>query len=175
MPYKKVFHILLRLVPALVFEGACTNIGDYSTGHGECYEGSIVRAEYVRSEAFDPEVRLELTLDANSLGQGKEGATITTNDGTFDRAPVSQMTQLAHDSLSLLQFPGGRVRNYLAHASPSNGSPATIVISLMENDEVEVRILRPDLMPDDSDDSSLFGVFRLVRREEDDCDEAAAD
>ncbi len=166
MPYKRFLNIALCLVIGPAVAGACTDVGDYSTNHGECYEGGIIAAEFVRSKkTFRDDLRLELTLDADALGSGKEGATITTNDGTFNRAPVSQMTQLVHDSLSLLQFPDGRMRNYLANALPNDGSPATVVISLMENDEVEVRIMRPDLTPYDNEDSSLFGVFRLIRKD----------
>ena len=51
--------------------------------------------------------------------------------------------------------------NYLAYAQPTRGFAATVVISLMENEEVEVRILRPDDDLDDQEDTAIFGVFRL--------------
>jgi hypothetical protein len=164
MPIKRNL-VWVFFFPAFFF--ACANVGDFSTDPGECYEGKIIAAEYIRSDTFPENLSLTMTLDADGLGQGKEGAVIATHDSprTFDNAPVTQMTELSHDSLSMLQFPGGRVRNYLAYAQPSQGQVATIVISLMENDEVEVRIMRPDLVPDGGEDTSLFGVFRLVRKE----------
>lgn len=156
----------------------CTSVGDYSTDTGECYEGGIVAADYLRSNAFAEDVKLTLTLEADRLGRCdigssaddagpdicREGARISTHDSppTFQNALVRPYKQLSHDALSLLQFPGGRVRNYLAYASPELGPPAMVVISLMENDEVEVRILRA---PGETEAPALFGVFRLVRKE----------
>ncbi len=149
----------------LVLVLGCDDVGDFSTKSGECYRGEIGRAEYVRSESFQPDSELTLVLDADALGRGSIGTTISTNNGIFDKTPVTQMAELSHDSLSMLQFPGGRVHNYLAYARPDSGSPATVVISLMENKEVEVRILRPDLEPEDQEDTALFGIFKLVRKE----------
>ncbi len=161
--YQKTFCIFFLVSAATL--GACTNVGDFSTIEDECYEGQIVGVQYVRSKTLDAETVMTMTLDSDALGQGNEGATITTDDGTFNNSKVSQMEQLTHDSLSMLQFPGGRVRNYLAYTQPTIGPPATIIISLMENDEVEVRVMRPDFNDNDNEDSTLFGVFRLVRKE----------
>lgn len=156
----------------------CTSVGDFSTGPGECYEGPIVGADYVRSSSLDEDLSLTLTLDAAALleceldedsndsatAECREGARITTSDDpkTFDGAPVRPIKQIPHDSLSLLQFPGGRIRNFVAYVSPTLGPPAMTVLSLMENDEVEVRIIRP---PGSDGYEALFGVFRLVRKE----------
>lgn len=162
------FAKLAGVLPAACAVAAgCTGIGDYSTVTGECYHGEILKPEFVRSESFDPEVELTLTLDANALGRGDVGAMLTTSDGRFRSAPVQEMAYLRHDSLSELQFPGGRVRNYIAYAPANDGLMATVVISLMENEDLEVRIMRPDESPEDGVDETLFGVFHLVRK--DDC------
>jgi hypothetical protein len=146
--------LVLALAPG------CTDLGSFSTQPGECYRGNVVAAEFVR-HGFEQSTQLRLTLDVSALadGRGMAGA-IWTNDGRFLGAPVSQMEQLAHDSLSLFQFPGGRVRNFLAHATATDGSPATLVISLMEDGKVEVRVIRHG-SEDDRSIPSLFGVFRL--------------
>jgi len=139
---------------------ACTDVGSFTTDPGECYRGKVVAANFVR-QGFEADTYLSLTLDTDALADGTGAAGVVwTSDGRFQAAAVSQMEQLAHDSLALLQFPGGRIRNYLAHAAASDGSQSMLVISLMENDKVEVRVLRPagadpDLQP------SLFGVFDL--------------
>ena len=165
MKRSSTFRVLIFLFAP--FGVACTNIGDFNTEAGECYEGTIAGADYVRSSTFEDDVGLSLTLDIDTLiaGELSGGGRITTDDGRFQAAPIAQLQQLSHDSLSLFQFPGGRVRNFLTFASPTDGMPATVVISLMENDAVEVRILRPDPLPDDEIDEALFGVFRLLRRE----------
>jgi hypothetical protein len=151
---------LLLLLPTLALATGCTDLGSYSTQPGECYRGNVVAAEFVRS-GFAQATQLSLTLDVGALADGRGTAgTIWTNDGRFHGATVSQMEQLAHDSLSLFQFPGGRVRNYLAHARATDGSPAALVISLMEDGKVEVRVIRQG-SDVDRGIPSLFGVFRL--------------
>ena len=139
----------------------CTDVGEYSTDSGECYDGKIVDSEFVRM-GFEKGTGLLITLDADALGHGDESAVVlTTTDGRFDKTPATQMEMMSHDSLSMLQFPGGRVRNYLAFAEPDGMGTALVVVSLMENEYVEVRILRPG----EEDGSGMFGVFRLVRKD----------
>jgi hypothetical protein len=148
------------LATAAALTAGCTELGSFSTGHGECYRGNIVAAEFVRT-GFEQSVQLSLTLDISALSEGRgQAGEIWTSDGRFHGATISQMEQLAHDNLSLFQFPGGRIRNYLAHATPRDGPPAAIVISLMEDGKVEVRVIRPAI-EDDRSVVPLFGVFRL--------------
>lgn len=156
------------MLPLLLFTAsACINADDYSTKPGECFRGTAIDAPFLSSEALTvegEELTMVLVLDAKALGNGQPGTTITTSDNTFYQSQVTQLPQLSHDSLSLFQFPVGRMRNYLAHGIPSDGIPATVIVSLMENeDQIEVRVLRPDEDPADALDSSMFGVFRLVR------------
>jgi hypothetical protein len=150
---------------------ACTNVGDYSSFPGECYEGTILPDPAVR-QGFAQGVRLTLTLDVNALAKGSANpidalppgttaaAELTTSDGRFVKTPVNQMSQVPYDALSQLQFLGGRVRNFLAFAALQQGI-VTVVVSLMENEEIEVRLLKPPL----SNSSALFGVFRLNRKD----------
>ena len=150
---------------------ACTDIGSFSTGEGECYRGKIVDADYVRS-GFEPGITLSLTLDTSVLATGSGSAGLLwTSDGIFEAATIRQMKQIAHDPFSLFQFPGGRIKNYLVHVPVSNGTLAIAVISLMENQEVEIRIMQPNsfiqLPKDEKKESKdLFGVFRLKHEPE---------
>jgi len=160
------------LVSTVILCAACTDVGSFSTEVGECYRGTIEDASFVRA-GFETGVKLSLTLDTDALADGRGSAGVLwTSDGIFDDATISQMEQLAHDSLSLFQFPQGRIRNYLLYVPASDGAPATVVISLMENEEVEVRIMRPkiDLCEEGDEDCdnsgsppALFGVFKLLR------------
>ena len=163
------FHVVILLL-ALCLVIGCTSFSDYSTDFDECYYGEIIEA--VRSRAFSRDVKMTLALDVNALGRGEVGAWITTSDGKFERSPARQLEELIRDPLSMLHFPGGRIRSYFAYAPGTDGLIATIIISLMEDESVEVRIIRPELepdggVPDASVDGSLFGVFRLIRQ--DDC------
>ncbi len=139
----------------------CDNLSDFSTEPGECYSGDIIDAAFVRSGSFDAGVRLTLELDVSALGEAEmAGAWLTTSDGLFSHSPVQQMAALSLDQLSLLSFPSGRIRSYLAYAADTEGVIANVVISLMENGDAEVRIFRPAQTPDDS----LFGLFRVTRQ-----------
>jgi hypothetical protein len=158
------------LVAAVLLSCACTDIGDFSTRTGECYRGEIVGASFVRT-GFDEGTRLSMTLDTNALagGQGSAGV-MWTSDGLFTASSIAQMRELAHDSLSQFNFPGGRLRNYLVYVVAADGVPAMVVISLMENGLVEVRVMRQsmDVCPFGETDCAspvtfepLFGLFRL--------------
>jgi hypothetical protein len=143
--------------------GGCDGLNDFSTEAGECYEGDIIDAEFVRSGSFEAGVTLSLSLDVAALDEAEtEGAWLTTNDGLFIQAPVKQMRALSLDQLSLLSFPNGRVKSYLAYAPDINGILVNVIISLMENGDVEVRLFRPDPDPE----ASLFGVFRVTRKKD---------
>ena len=140
--------------------GACADEDAFTTAPGECFRGRIVGADFVRT-GFDQQAGALLTIDVRALTGGVAGAGyLWTTDGIFAGAAVSQMSQISNDAISLFQFPGGRIRNYLAHAHTQDGAPAMLVISLMENDRVELRVIRPPAEGAD-DPPALFGVFRL--------------
>jgi len=158
------------LLAAVVFCASCQDVGSFTTQPGECYRGSIVNASFVRA-GFEEDTRLSMTFDTSALADGRGPAGVMwSSDGRFTASAIGQMSQLAHDSLSQFQFPGGRIRNYLLNVVAADGVPATVVISLMENGLVEARIMRPEMdicppgeegcaSPESYD--ALFGVFRL--------------
>ena len=160
----------LLLVAAVLACASCTDVGSFTTEPGECYRGQIVSASFVRT-GFEPGTLLSLTFDTSALADGiGEAGVMWTSDGRFTASSLRQMEELAHDSLSQFQFPGGRIRNYLLNAIPEDGVPAIVVVSLMENGLVEARILRPamEICPPGDEGcaepvsyDALFGVFRL--------------
>jgi hypothetical protein len=155
-------RVVMPTVFLIVFavQIACDDLNDYSTKEGACYMGNIIDADFVRAGAFGANVRLKMSLDVEALAGGTEiGAVLSTDDGLFDGAPVRQMVEMTRDTLSLINFPGGRLKSYLAYAPDSAGKIADVVISLMENGDVEARIFRAAVSKDDA----LYGVFRLVR------------
>jgi hypothetical protein len=97
----------------------------------------------------------------------------------FERAELEPITGLAHDALSQYTFPGGgRLRNYIFGARFSTPSVtgsvqrhAMVFVSLMENEDVEVRVIAPSVLSADGTSEpasepagALFGVFVLERR-----------
>lgn len=140
----------------------CDNLRDFSTEEDECFQGSIVDAEFVRSGNFQAGVELRMVLDIGAFNDVEgTGAYLTTSDELFVNAPVRQMGEIMRDQISLLEFPSGRLRSYLAYTVTTDGQIANVVISLMENSHVEVRIFRADADPD----RALFGLFRMTRKQ----------
>jgi hypothetical protein len=132
------------------------------------YEGSVAKGSFVRA-GFGDDVRLCLTLDADSL-QDTPG-TLSSSDGRFRAARLRPIPQLAHDPLSTLDFGAGRLKNLVYGVAPTpdagGGDDVLAVVSLMESNDVEVRLVRG--APADGDagaaaGTNLFGVFRLQRQ-----------
>jgi hypothetical protein len=94
----------------------------------------------------------------------------------FDAAELRPIARLAHDSLSEYSFPGGgRIRNYMFGARFSSPTvtgaasrDAMVFLSLMENGEIEVRVIAPSVLDTDGKSEllpALFGVFVLGRHD----------
>ncbi len=146
----------------------CKDITRFGTGPGESYCGQIVPGGFVR-QGFAPGVRLRLHLDPDLIQHAP--GDLATDDGLFEDAPLRPIPQLAHDSLSTMNFGEGRVRNLFFGAQPTRGATAHVIVSLLENENVEVRILR-GAPPTETEAVSaswygaeLFGVFPLARQQ----------
>lgn len=149
---------------ALSLATGCKDVSSYSTKAGESYCGSVVQGPFVRA-GFEPDVQLSMTFDAEKTSTSP--GVISTSDGLLDRAPLRAFLKLESDPLSTLDFGEGRRKNYLFVTDPKRGSAVTVVVSLMESQSVEVRLVRggrPDYAPDAASDPPLFGVFPLDRK-----------
>jgi len=100
----------------------------------------------------------------------EEPGDVSTDDGIFVDAPFRPIPQLAHDSLSMLQFGEGAVRHLLLGVQPSEGAMAYAFVSLLERQDIEVRILR-GAPPIESESTvpgafgrDLFAVFPLTKQ-----------
>jgi hypothetical protein len=87
---------------------------------------------------------------------------LTTSDGTFDETPLVPISALPHDQLSKLDFPGSRrLRSYLLFARPDSGPlagrDATVVLSLMADDKVELRVMARSAETEDGCTSEATG------------------
>ncbi len=94
---------------------------------------------------------------------------ITTEDGQFVHASLRAIPQVAHDQLATFQFGDGRVRNLLCGVEPAQGTTAMAILSLLDNGNAEVRIVRgaplaPQQAPPSNNESPLFGIFPLSRQ-----------
>lgn len=150
---------------ALALLTSCKDVTSYSNAPDENYCGSVIQGPFVRA-GLSPSVQMRLHLDADSLASAP--GTLSTSDGLLQNAPMLAIPQLFHDPLSTLEFGEGRRRNLFYVVSPTRpGSPVSVVISLMESGDVEVRLLRGAQSLDAQappGDSAIFGVFPLQRR-----------
>jgi hypothetical protein len=139
-----------RLLVSLMFLALSSACDDLSEYRGE-FEGGIVQGTFVRS-CFSRTTRATLQFDPDrAVGDVSRLPVsarnwLSTSDGTFERTPLEPMQSLAHDQLSLFDFPGPRrLRNYMLLARPEKGPlaqrDALVVVSLLENGRVEVRVI----------------------------------
>jgi hypothetical protein len=156
------------LLAALPLAAGCRNISGFSTGSGS-YQGPVVPASFVLAGIAN-DVNLCLTLDTDHLQDGP-GA-VSTSDGMFEATPLRPIPQIWQDPLSTLNFGEGRLKNmvYMAAPEPDAGNPTdvTVVISLLDSGNVEVRLVRgaPTISPDggSANGASIFAVFTLQKQ-----------
>jgi hypothetical protein len=169
----------------------CADLDHFSTGPGESYCGSITALPSFRV-GFGAGVRMRLKIDATALdGPGSPGklATFEADDASgparrlLEDADLRRIGAMEHDALSRLEFGEGRLRNLLFAVSPEdppaggegeNGAVAQAesilaILSLRNDESVEVRLLRPGLapsggVPPPEARGPLFGVFLLTRQ-----------
>lgn len=157
----------------------CRDLERFDTKPGEAYCGNIVAAPFVRtserSGGFRQDLRLRLRLDADNLDTTPGSiATDDAADGpcapeaTFDEAVLQAVPEISHDELFLMNFGSGRDHNVLAWAQSSCRGPMLVVVSLMRNDDVEVRLMTPPPQQVNSDPEDeqrpAFALFPLKRR-----------
>jgi hypothetical protein len=162
--------LVLVLFVALAMVAACRDVSRFSSKNDH-FEGSVVKGSFVRA-GIGEDARMCLTLDTNHLQDGP-GA-LTTSDGRFSSAALRPIPQIWHDPLSTLSFGDGRLQNliYVATRSADAGAEDVfVIVSLMQSDAVEVRLLRGAPVADDAGASAaasgadaIFGVFNLERR-----------
>jgi hypothetical protein len=153
----------------------CRDLDRFDTTDGAAYCGSIVSAAFVR-ESFPPDLRVRLTLDVDRL-ESVPG-TLRTDDGPkspctpaprLDTAPMRVTEAVLHDPLSTFDFGTGRDENFMAWTE-SCGQPILAVVSLMKNDDVELRLLTPPEPPaagETEPPPAGFALFQLTRQEND--------
>jgi hypothetical protein len=149
----------MLVIPLL---GACRDLSRFSTTSGDHFEGPVVKGSFVRA-GIGEDTKLCITLDTDRL-EDEPGA-IWSSDGRFQNTPLRPIPQIWQDPLSTFTFGTGRVKNLLYAITPNAdaGDPQDMfaVISLLQNNDVEVRLLRS--APGGST-NAVFGVFQLTRQ-----------
>jgi hypothetical protein len=151
-------------VVAVIMTAGCDDLSSFSTSEDEVYTGSIVQAEEVR-KGFDKLTFMELTLNIAEIDNQPGILQVTSRNESgaeevlFDNAELRPIQSMKYDSLSSLDFPTGRLKNYILSATLTGGlhagTDAFIVLSLMSDGNVEVRII--------SGEERLYGIFSLSK------------
>ena len=174
--------LISTLISTLI---GCSDLSEFRTGPESVYRGEVMGTElgsFIR-RGFSAGTVLEMTFDPDDASTSP--GVITTRserlesecglEPTFESTPLLAIQALAHDQLSLYDFPGaGRVRNYVFALQPETGPlagrDAMAFVSLMEGGHVEVRLISGSGARDCESMAcgsyaagrcDYFGVFRL--------------
>ncbi len=156
---------------ALAALAGCQDIDRFDTGDDEAYCGSIVTAPFV-FEGFPVDLRLRVRIDTSQLDSVPGTITTDDTDGAcspkplFEEARLRVTPDVQRDQLSTLEFGEGRDMNLITWVRSSCRGPMVAVVSLMKNDDVELRILRPPPMQrlGQEEPSPGFALFQLKRK-----------
>ncbi|HEY3237211.1 MAG TPA: hypothetical protein VGJ84_21000 [Polyangiaceae bacterium] len=170
----------------VLFASGCSTAERYRLKQGEAYCGSLVGSplfqEGLLPRDIPPNLRMRLELDVDHLTSSP--GLITTDDSDrglcratasplFSGAPLRAIDELMHDSLSTLEFGDGREQNLITWVDSTCQGTMLAVVSLMKDDSVEVRLLKPAPQPPPDAGPELtpgFGLFSLKRRQRSTCD-----
>jgi hypothetical protein len=156
----------------------CRDLERFDTKGDEAYCGEMVGAPF--NEGFLPEnanppvIGMRLTFDIDNLATSP--GEISTDDGVqgpcapeplFSEARLRSISEAFHDPLSQLEFGDGREQNLLVWVDSACKGTLVGVVSLMRDDSIEVRLLKPAPEPTDDTlraDRPGFAHFKLTRR-----------
>jgi hypothetical protein len=173
--------VLLSLGVAGLAALGCRDLDRFSTESG-AYCGSMVSApnfqEGFTPDNLPPSLRLRLTLDARALSSAP--GTLTTDDAErglcavqgqplFRESPLRPIPELEHDPLSLLEFGEGRDHNFFAWSDSTCQGTMLALVSLMRNEDVEVRLFKPARLPPPdagAADKPGFALFYLQKNKD---------
>lgn len=142
----------------------CDDLSSFSTSEDEAYMGNIIQAEEVRKGFFNI-TQIELTLNISDIDADAGTLRVTSinengrEEVIFDDTALKPIISMKFDSLGSMDFPTGRLKNYIFNAAVTGGEhsgvDAFVIVSLMSDGNVEVRII--------SGEERLYGIFSLTK------------
>jgi hypothetical protein len=165
----------------------CNSLDRFETKGNAAYCGSLV-ASPTFEEGLLPKVRprslqVRLNLDISALtSRGDTSANVgvlASDDATrglcaadglplFQDAPLRTMPVVDHDLLSTLEFGSGRDYSFFSWIDSTCQNTMLGLVSLMRNEDVELRLFKPAAMPAlgaGPEQQPGFGLFTLQRQE----------
>lgn len=166
----------------------CNSLDRFDTKGTAAYCGSLVASptfeEGLLPKGRPRSLQLSLSLDITALtARGDEPANVgllSSDDETrglcsasqgmalFKDAPLRTMPVVDHDLLSTLEFGSGRDYSFFSWVDSSCQQTMLAVVSLMRNEDVEIRLFKPAALPAPGAGPELqpgFGLFTLQRQE----------
>ena len=153
----------------------CRNLDRFETEQGTAYCGPMVNLAQNGFVNGPPNLKMQLELDMNSLTV--QPGLLTTGDRgdggvcapfpLFEQSKLRAIPEIMPDQLSLLEFGDGREYNFFAWVDSTCFGTVVAVVSLMKNDDVEVRLLKPKPEPlggEPEAEQPGFILFHLVRQ-----------
>lgn len=173
---QRASHLARASVCLCVLAAACNDLSKYQLDDNEAYCGYMVSSPVFQSgfvpEGGKPALRLRLHLDIDALTTAP--GTLTSDDRErglcqdsdkplFDEARLRAIPEVLHDAISTLEFGQGRVHSFFAYVDSVCQGTMLAVISLMKNQEVELRLFKPaaDSASDAPENSSGYALFHL--------------
>ncbi|MEO7327845.1 MAG: hypothetical protein ABI193_04665 [Minicystis sp.] len=183
--------LFLPLVALALAGLSCSDLDHFSSGEGDAYCGAITLGGTFRA-GFSPRVQMRLRIDASRLDGPGGAGTLSTFEAAdsarperrlLDKAVLQRIPALENDPLSQLDFGEGRLRSVIFGVTPNDpavraasGAADAVpsesilaILSFLNDDRVEVRLLRPGVVSPSSEPvpdgrRPLFGVFPLSRQ-----------
>ncbi|HEY2408488.1 MAG TPA: hypothetical protein VGI10_20925 [Polyangiaceae bacterium] len=152
----------------------CRDLSHFDSKPGSAYCGAIIGTpdfqDGLIAAGQPPSLTLKLTLDTGKLNSEPgvlssndkaTGLCSSTGDPLFQDAPLRAIPQIDHDVLSTMSFGEGHDHDFFTWVDSRCQGPFLALVSLMRNDQVEVRLFKPGPIDATGANRSGFGVFPL--------------
>jgi hypothetical protein len=170
-PAYRSLHAALAL--ALACAG-CRDLSRFDSKPGAAYCGAIIGTPEFQDgllPAGPPNLTLKLTLDTAKLNSEPgilssndeaNGLCSSTGDPLFQDAPLRAIPQIDHDVLATMSFGEGHDQDFFAWVDSRCQGTILSLVSLMRNDQVEVRLFKPGPIHATGPERSGFALFPLT-------------
>jgi len=152
--------------------GSCHKLDGFDTRPGEAYCGAIVGKPFQAGflpENQPPELAVALTLDTSKLTSepgilSSNTAGLCGDQPLFQDAPLRAIPEVDRDAISTLSFGDGHEHDFFAWVDSTCQGTMLAVVSLMKNNQVELRLFKPARLPPSGAppaEQPGFAVFHL--------------
>jgi hypothetical protein len=168
---------LLLAFAALLPAVGCRNLDSFDTRGSDAYCGALLSQPDFQDgflpEGSKPDLELSLKLDTSKLtsepgilrsNDALTGLCASTVGALFQDAPLRAIPEVDHDVLSALSFGEGHEHDFFAWVDSSCQGTMLAVVSLMKNQQVEIRLFKPARLPPlnaKPDQKPGFAVFHF--------------